>query len=388
LRAWLWVLLWSLTIFTTIPFARDVQKFVYATFGREFFTYAVLFIIGIVILLLLYIFVFSLRIKSKEQYFWLLLCGFLYSYFTLILKKHPEEAVHFLEYGLLSYLLFNALSKRIHDKTIYITSVLCVFFIGTLDEFIQWMIPERFWGFRDIGINTLAGAILMLGVWKGIRPEKINKPLNKLSINLLISVITIDLLIIGLCLSNTPEGVRVYTEKIPALSWLRFEEPMIEYGYKHNDPEIGIIYSRFSLDELREIDSTKGMEYGKELSQLFNTNTYGKLMRIYNPVNNPFVYEFLVHLARRDEAMRGSEVDGIRALFKENMILERYFTNTLMYAGRYLSERSLERTDDTDNNTYISNVNGLITPFNPILAWITIFIIILLLWLLRTLIKI
>jgi len=384
LRAWLWVLLWSLAIFTTIPFARDIQKFVYATSGKGFFTYAVLFITGIVMLLLL----FRLRIKNKEQYFWILLSGSLYSYLTIMLRKHPEEAVHLIEYGVLGYLLFRALSNHVQDRTVYITSVLFVSLVGLMDEFIQWMMPERFWGLRDIGINALAGGIIMLALWKGIRPEGISKPLSRSSVNLLVSIITIDLIIFGLCLSNTPDTVRTYTEWIPALSWLKYEEPMVEYGYKHTDPEIGIIYSRFTLDELKEIDSTKGEEYGKELSSLFNRNTYKELMHIYNPVTNPFVHEFLIHLARRDDAIKGSGRNGTRVLIVENMILERYFMNTLMHSGRHLTEASSKTRGETDDTLYISSANALITAFNPTMAWIIILIIILSSWVLRARLRI
>ncbi len=44
--SWLWVLLCAAGIYALVPVARVLQRFVYDIFGKEFFTYAVLFVIG------------------------------------------------------------------------------------------------------------------------------------------------------------------------------------------------------------------------------------------------------------------------------------------------------------------------------------------------------
>ncbi len=44
--SWLFVGLWTLIIFMTIPFARAIQKFVYLQWGRDTFAYVV---IGVVV---------------------------------------------------------------------------------------------------------------------------------------------------------------------------------------------------------------------------------------------------------------------------------------------------------------------------------------------------
>jgi len=230
--AWLWVFLCAAGIMATVPVARGVQRLVYKTAGREFFTYSVLFVVASGLAAVVFYFIFKLKIKNISQYFWILICAGLYSYLTIHIQS-PEEAVHFIEYGLLSYCLFNALSYRVHDWTIYLTTVLCVLLFGTADEFFQWLIPQRYWDFRDVGFNTLGGAIFQLAMWKGIRPGVISKPVKKLSVSLLAGIITVDLIIVGLCLSNTPEAVNWYTEVFKDLSWLRAEEPMIKYNHKH-----------------------------------------------------------------------------------------------------------------------------------------------------------
>ncbi len=255
--SWLWVFLCAAGIFSTVPLARRVQRYVYFTIGSEFFTYLSLFIIISLLTALLYFFIFRLKVKSISLYVWLFISSGCYIYTTLQLRKYPEESVHLLEFGLLSYFLFRALSHRIRDRTVYITTILYVLFIGTMDEFIQWMTPGRIWDYGDIGINALAGVYFVLAVSKGIKPDIIHRRVKKISVNMLAGIIIINLFFLGLCLSNTPDSVNRYTKIFHGLSWLRFEEPMTKYGFEHKDTEIGPLYSRMTLDQLRNIDTSK-----------------------------------------------------------------------------------------------------------------------------------
>jgi len=228
-RLWAWALICTIGIFITVPIARSLQKFIYGSVGKEFFTYTVLFVIISGLTASLYFLIFRLKIKNFSQYFWLIASGGLYVYFTLQLKEHPEEAVHFLEYGLLSFFIFKALSHRIRDWTIYLITILFVSLVGITDEFIQWLLPSRFWGYKDVGINALAAGIFMLVIWQGIKPKIISSPVQKMSLKLLCGMLSLNVLILGLCLSNTPETVNNYTSIFESLSWLQNEEPMTEF---------------------------------------------------------------------------------------------------------------------------------------------------------------
>lgn len=230
LNAWLWVLLCSLAIFFTIPVARSIQKVISHTVGRGFFTYFAVFVVAFGLAVLLYLFVFKYKIRKISQYTWLVICAGLYIFLTIKLNKYPEEAIHLIEFGLLSYFIFNALQYKIRDRAIYIITILMVLFIGTTDEFIQWMVPNRVWDFKDIGINVLGGLIFQLAIWKGIRPGFIDQPIAKISIKMIMVVLTVDLIFMGLCLSNTPKAVKNYTAVFQSLSWLKAEEPMSKFA--------------------------------------------------------------------------------------------------------------------------------------------------------------
>jgi VanZ family protein len=386
--AWLGVILCSLAIFSTVPIARSVQRYVSNRWGRQLFGYFVLIVLAIGCISLLYYLLFKLRIRSFSKYAWLILITCLYVYFTLQLWQKAEEAIHFLEYGLLSLFVFRALSFHIRDRSIYFTAALICLLIGTFDEIIQWMVPERFWDFRDVWLNGLSGGLFQLAIWKVIKPKIISEKMSLRSLRKLSAVFAACLLLLGLCASNTPHRVGVYANLIPGLSFLQREE-MSEFGYKHKDPEIGQFYSRLSVKSLRKIDSREN----KENSRILNRNRkteYRKFLQQYNPHSNPFLHELRVHLFRRDtyfqkakeEERERPKKESYFIAYKENVILQKYFTQTTKNSPYWWSEErvdSIKRNIDT-HETYTSAVSaGLFTTFTEGTQWIVIFIVLLLL---------
>jgi hypothetical protein len=376
LKLWLQAALCVLVIFSTIPVARAFQRFIYSTVGREFFTYFVVTIIFCLIITLLYFFLFRLRVKRVSQYLWLTACSGFYIYMSIQLREHPEEAIHILEYGLLAFFLFRALNHRINDWTVYLSAGLLVLFAGTMDEFLQWLMPERFWSFRDVGINTVAGGILLLALHKGIRSENTGKPVKKHSVKVLSRILVMNLIFLTFCLSNTPGAVQRYTEAFHSLSWLRHEEHMTEYGFKHTDPKIGIFYSRFPLEKLSETDLSHGSEYGRMVSSVRKDElAYEELIRINTPATDPFLYEFLSHLSRRDKNLE--RIEEIHSEYKKsekriiayrsNLILEKYFFNTLRYAGLTWPDQKaaeLRISLPAWEKNYTTGSSGMITAFS------------------------
>ncbi len=198
-------ILYTLFLFLTIPYVRPLQKFVSINLGRSAFGYFVLITIGIGFIgTFFYLKHRPDRKISNRNYLWLTLVFSLYSYFTIRLWKAPEEAIHFLEYGLLSYLLFRALGCHIKDVTIYFVASFIIFIIGTIDEVIQWIVPNRYWDFRDVGLNFLAGALLQVAIWKGIQPKVISERVNTRSVKILSIVLVCSIITLGLCVWLLP----------------------------------------------------------------------------------------------------------------------------------------------------------------------------------------
>ena len=150
-----------------------------------------------------------------------------------------------------------------------------------------------------MGLNVISGGLIQLAIWKAVAPKSISEKINLKSQGIFATLFTLCLIILGLCASNTPQRVFRYTKQIPWLSFLQKEKPMSEFGYKCDDPEIGIFYSRINPKKLQKIDNQRGEEYAQILNKMANMN-YKQFLREYNPITDPFLHELRVHIFRRD----------------------------------------------------------------------------------------
>jgi VanZ family protein len=80
---------------------------------------------------------------------------------VMYLMELPEERVHFLEYGVLGFLLIKAGGTRYRQLAF---SLVIVIMASSLDEFIQLILPNRVGDMRDIAMNAAGG---MIGLWVG-----------------------------------------------------------------------------------------------------------------------------------------------------------------------------------------------------------------------------
>ncbi len=96
-----------------------------------------------------------------SQYLWFSFICCLYG-FALYIVDVPEEKIHFIEYGVLSALIYLALTHDINNRSIYFLSSLIVFVFGAIDEVIQWVLPNRIFDIRDIVMDGTAGILVQL----------------------------------------------------------------------------------------------------------------------------------------------------------------------------------------------------------------------------------
>ncbi|MEK7197011.1 MAG: VanZ family protein [Thermodesulfovibrionales bacterium] len=73
--------------------------------------------------------------------------------------ERPEERVHFLEYGILGFLVSTATGTGSRHL---IRALLLIVLIGSVDEFIQLLLPNRVGDLRDVLMNATGG---VLGLW-------------------------------------------------------------------------------------------------------------------------------------------------------------------------------------------------------------------------------
>jgi len=336
LRAWLWVGLCTLTIFLVVPFARAIQKFTAAHFGESFFIALLLAVAALVFAAVLYVLIARLRIRRVSQYLWLaFFCG-LYFYIGLAHISNPVQAAHYIEYGLLGWLLVRAWSYVIFGPAVYAAAFLSGALVGIVDEIIQWITPARFWDLADVGLNVLAVGLILLAIGTGLRPKLGPAGISRRAVRVVSILLAVDLVVLGLCLSNTPARLKALAGKLPFLAPLERQEPMRETILKHEDPEIGTFYSRLTPAALPATDRGQAEAYVPILAE-WKDRSYDQFLILYSTLDHPFLHEMRVHIFRRDRrlaaarAASGAETKQ-REYFiawKENRILEKYFGETL-----------------------------------------------------------
>jgi VanZ family protein len=351
-RAWIAVVAWTLLIFATIPLARAIQTFVRGHFGKATFGWVVLAVVlastGAAVAWLV-------RRRHARPAFgrrvaWLAAVAGVFAAYTVVLWENPEEALHFVQYGVLGVLLHRALAYRLHDAGIYVVATALGAAAGIVDEAIQWLTPRRLWALRDVWLNTFSVALAQVAIALGIRPAGIRGRPGPRSVRWLCRSTALAVLLLGASLLNTPERIRAYTERVPALSFLRTTEGvMLEYGHLHHDPEIGRFRSRFTLEELRRIDAARAAEAAEILDRHPGDAGYETFLERYTPITDPFLHELRVHLFRRDRYLERASGNPrepripLDVAYREQRILEEYFGETFRRSRQQLAPELRER---------------------------------------------
>jgi len=390
LLSWLWVILCAASILAIVPVARSIQRLVTKWAGRSAFGYFVLSNVVLFLGAMLWLLIFRLRVRRLSSYLCLAAVGFLYVYFTLKLWAHPEEAVHFLEYGLLSFLLFRALRHHFSDGTIYFSAFFLGSLVGIIDEIYQWITPNRYWDWRDVGLNALAVLLFQVALAFAIRPKGLSGWPAPRSFRFASLALATNLIFLGLCFSNTPARVASYSRLIPQLAFLQKEEIMHDFQKKKHDvPGIGLFISRLSLEEIKEIDQARGEELAAILREWAN-RPYEEFLRTFSAQKEPFLHEFRVRVFRRDQKLleANKRLNGPKkekaqlAAFRENLFLEKYFGRTLQASGyAWPPELVASLAPEIDPKAaYRSPVGAGFSPFqDERTLWLTILLLLLIL---------
>jgi len=387
--SWGAVLVWSVVIFLTIPFARKIQQFFEHALGTGVYLTAA----GIVgVFFAVVVLIFLLRRPAqyiRKRLVWLIVILAASVWVMQSQLQTPAEALHFFEYGILGFLLFRAWSHDVRDWLIYPIAAISLVMIASVDEFIQWMVPGRYWDFRDIRLNMMAGVIVQAFIARVIKPSAIGPTFKPRSIRLLCVTSWLTLLMLGFAIANTPTRVDLYATRIPFLQFLSNNESvMSEFGHRHTDPEIGTFYSRFKMAELQRIDLERGAEAGETIRRYKEFADYREFLQTFTSSVDPFLHEMRVHLHRRDHyystAWQYEEKDPGRFTYhltvalRENQLLEKYFPSVLVASENVLSADKREQLVAFANLglAYTSPVSDhLVTTATEMEIWLVILVL-------------
>lgn len=297
--SWLWVGWWVLIIYVTVPLARLIQQWVAEHADPMLFFW---FVIGWVVLGVAASAAFLARQPDRPPLrAWLVLAAVAGAYagFSWQLRGNPEEAVHFVQYGVLGALVFRALTHRVRDPSIYVLAALVTALFGMLDEGLQWIVPRRFFDFRDIGINVLAGILMQVALAFGLRPAYIRRVFVPRGWRLACRMAIALLILLLAYLSNTSRMqsslARLFDGYRPP------DEVMVEYGYRIDLPEQGLtFFSRLPLDEVQAQDRARWHEVVPALNEHWREDRYIDFLKRYPSFVDPFLHELRIHQFRRD----------------------------------------------------------------------------------------
>jgi VanZ family protein len=342
--SWFYVGIWSLFIFMTVPLAREIQAYVSEHWGRDMFMHGVIITVIIMLCIALLKLQAKRRVATAKNYLWLIGISGAFVAYTIQLRKNPEESVHFVQYGILAILVYRALTHRIADNGIYIVAVLITATIGITDEAIQWLTPKRHWGLRDIWLDTIAAALALLALAKGLEPGIASGPPTRATAKALCRAALCVVLLLGASLLNTPQRISWYVSKLPGLDFIVANSSvMAEYGYRYHDEETGVFRSRLAPADLKKTDTSRAAAAAANLDLLPAPGDYGEFLRRYTPFNDPFLHEARVRLNRRDYYLQSAakykdrDINEFRRRMTiahyENRIMEKYFPETLSQSG-------------------------------------------------------
>lgn len=352
-NAWVAVAAWTAVVLATIPLASAIQARVEARFGSVLFLWSVLAVVAAATVAMGRALARRRPRPSLAAWAWLLGVAAVFASYTWALRGNPEEAVHFVEYGVLGALLHRALAHRVQDPTIYPAAALLAAVVGVVDEAVQWLTPGRYWSLGDVWLNFTGAALTLVAIGGGLRPPGTAGPVGAASVRRLLAIAIGLVAAIAASVVNTPPRIAWYTAVLPGLDFVRYASgAMLEYGHRYDDPEIGVFRSRFGPAELRAVDAARAAEAGAILRAFAGDGRYGDFLARYTPITDPFVHEARVHLFRRDRILSRADLHPedpawypwhVTNAFREQLILERWFSRTLAAAAADLPAETRAR---------------------------------------------
>ena len=164
---WMFAGIWTGLIYSTLYIMRPVCEFFkqYA-----YFSFAINAGISVLIIAVL-IFSVIKYIRRRLTYFlfFLVISGYA---FGMILLPIPEERLHFIEYGILAFLIYQALILDFKNGKAYLAAFAVTSLIGLGDEGIQYLLPNRYYQFQDVCLNSASAVLGLALVYVIFRDKK------------------------------------------------------------------------------------------------------------------------------------------------------------------------------------------------------------------------
>lgn len=261
------------------------------------------------------------------------------AYSTAVATPWPEvnvvERVHFIEYGLVAFLYYRVW-RSTGDLSSLALPLLCAFMVGTLDEWLQWFIPNRVGEAHDTFLNLVA---IVCGLMFGVAAT----PPPALSFRL------------------TRDGARRLGVGA-ATVWLVFAAfvSQVHLGYEIEVAGIGKFDSHYQRSHLEELQRDRVARW--------SVNPPLTLRRLSR--EDQYMDEGLWHIRQRNMLWNSNDLAGA---WQENLILEQFYApvlDTRTYAAPEPNRWPPEhRADAEARKTPLANAFVSAAEPYPIVVW-------------------
>ncbi|MEQ8388781.1 MAG: VanZ family protein [Alphaproteobacteria bacterium] len=362
--SWLLAGGWGVVIYLTIPVARQLQDTVLAAAAgwrgaraEDLFAWLVT-LLAVVLVTALAIGLARQRRLMARHLLFLPLIVLAFAALAFSLDASPVESLHLAQYGVLALLILRALSHRLRNLSAYPLAALLAGLVGFGDELVQWVLPQRFWDLRDIWLNFLGGALALLGYGLAVRPDSLSRRPDAASWRRLARWSMAATAGLALVLAATPVRLQALGDTLPGLSALTDgTDALGEYGRMIEIPGTGRVRSRLSRQALIEADRARAGDAARAMAALGAEEDYTRFLATHSPGIDPFLYQFRVHLFRRDRylaaALAAPEPGDREALLfvaaREDAILQALYPETLAETGSRLDAGTAKLLDDAQD---------------------------------------
>jgi hypothetical protein len=168
-RLWLWTLAVMVAIYATLGLARTLAD---ALRERNLLRLSFPFVLLLVVGAIAWHWVKQRPDRGEVG----VALGVAFAYAMVFLRMDsPEERTHLIEYGIVAALIHQALLERVrngrHVPAPAAFTVMATALLGSLDEGIQAILPNRVFDIRDVGFNALAG-FMVIAARLAIAPQQ------------------------------------------------------------------------------------------------------------------------------------------------------------------------------------------------------------------------
>ena len=160
-KYWAWATGWTLAIYATLYLVRPICEFFKETIPFDLWVniFLAACLSGIAA-----IFFRKYKMTDGSGYVLLLLAISGYAY-GLVTIPYPEEKIHFIEYGILAYLIFRALRLDHGAWAAYAGAFALTAALGWGDEGLQHLLPNRYYQTSDVVLNAVSGLLGLMLVY-------------------------------------------------------------------------------------------------------------------------------------------------------------------------------------------------------------------------------